>query len=221
MVIDKEIITTIVAPITVALISWFIKDYIFAILQKRQEVLRTEWKIRLTECWSPIFFWSGMILAYSKSPEKLSEAVKELEKILAKNANLIPIKHYHVLVKSIELATNVVDEQLDMSEIKKTRVYIYSQIELLNFVLYKKDTTFDPSSHVSLFGSQQALLRLASQIILHVVSWGILAVYIYWIYTAVISVNLGLNLILLAPLLFIVIHDLNKKYKLSKEAKVS
>jgi len=219
MTFDKEIITTIVAPIVVALISWFIKDYIFAILQKRQEVLRTEWKVRLTECWSPLFFWSGMIIAYSKSPEKLSEAVNELEKILAKNANLIPLNHFHTLVKSIELATNVVDEPPDISEIQKTREYIYKQIELLNFVLFRKDTTFEPSSHVSLFGSQQALLRLTSQITLHIASWGILAVYIFLIYSTVISENFSLSLILLAPLLAVVIHDLKKKYQLSKESK--
>lgn len=218
MLIDNQPITTIAAPIVVGLISWFIKDYVFSLMQKRQEALRTEWRSRLIDCWSPLFFWSGVVLAYSGLPTKKEEAVKELEKILAKNANLIPLNHYHALVKLIEVSTGAIQGQFDMHEIEKTRAYIYKQIELHNFVLFKKDMIFEPSSHVSLFGSQQALLRLSSQIVQHVVSWGVLALYLYAIYRALLNEKLALSLILLLPVVLVVMHDLRKKYKLDQES---
>lgn len=218
MPIDNQLITTIAAPIMVGLISWFIKDYVFSLMQKRQEALRTEWRSRLVDCWSPLFFWSGVVLTYSGLPTKKEEAVKELERILAKNANLIPLSHYHELVKLIEVSTGAIQDQFDVSEIKKTRDYIYKQIELHNFVLFKKDMIFEPSSHVSLFGSQQALLRLSSQIVQHVVSWGVLALYLYAIYRALLNEELAFSLILLLPVVLVVMHDLWKRYELDQES---
>lgn len=217
MPFDDKLMTTIVAPILVGLISWFIKDYIFSLMQKRQEMLRAEWKTRLIDCWSPLFFWSGVILMYTTIPTKRDEAVKELEKILAKNANLIPLAHYHILIKLIEASTGALQQSFEVADITNTRNYIYKQIELHNFVLFKKDVIFDPSSHVSLFGSQQTLLRLTSQMAQHVVSWGALTLYIYAIYRALLNENLGVSIILLAPIVWAVIHDVKKKYYLSKE----
>lgn len=219
MSIDDPMISTILAPVVVALVSWFIKDYIFTLMQKRQEGLRMEWKARLVDCWSPLFFWSGALLTYSEITSKTDEAIKELEKILAKNANLIPLAHYHALIKLIEISTGAIQGPFDVPSIQKTRDYIYKQIELHNFVLYKKDIIFDPSAHVALFGSQQALIRLTSQIAQHLASWGALALYIYAIYWALLNEKLGLSLLLLVPIVVVVIHDLQKKYKLSKEAK--
>lgn len=219
MPIDDPMISKILIPVVIGLISWFIKDYIFALMQKRQEVLRSEWKTRLMDCWSPLFFWSGALLTYSGMTSKKEEAVKELEKILAKSANLIPLTHYHVLVKLIEVSTGAIQESFDLREIAKTRDYIYKQIELHNFVLFKKDINFDASAHVALFGSQQALIRLFSQMAQHVTSWGVLAFYIYAIYWALLNEIIVLSLLLLLPIVVVVIHDLKKKYKLSKEAK--
>ena len=52
----------IALPAAVALISWFIKDFIFGLISKRREAMRREWEFRLREIWSPLYYWSGVVL---------------------------------------------------------------------------------------------------------------------------------------------------------------
>lgn len=215
MNVDKDIL----APLAVALISWLIKDYIFSLLQKRQEALRTEWADRLKSFWSPLFFWVGAGLAYTESKPKADEAVKALEGLLSKNAHLLPEAHYFVVVKLIEKLTVLPDREIDLGETQHTQAYIRKQIELLNFLLYKKDFAFDPKAHASILGSQQALFRLASQTIIHVLAWGLLGLYLYAGIFLFLSDRLFLLLILLSPLTVAVWRDVSKRLEMRRELK--
>lgn len=210
---DKDI----VAPLAVALVSWLVKDYIFALVKKRQDALRAEWSDRLKSFWSPMFFWIGASLVYEKSHEKAAEAVKALEDLLSKNAHLLPDKHYMVIVKLIEKLTTLPERALTIEEVQSTKSYIKKQIELLNFLLYKKDVMFDPRSHTAMLGSQQAFLRLISQTIVHTAAWGLLGIYMYlgvnW-YLEDRLIPLGL---LLSPLAVAVWRDVLKRLQMKKE----
>ena len=219
MKIDNQLINTIIIPGLVGLISWFLKDYIFSIIQKRQEELKSELKTRLAECWSPLFFWSGILITYSEIPNKKEEAVRELEKILAKSANLIPLKHYYELIKLIEISVGVVKDKIDISRINRVRNYIYKQIEMYNFIMYKKDLIVDANANLSLFGSHQALLRLISKIAQDLVTWGILAIYIYAVYWTFVNGFPAIGGLLLLPLGGVIIYDFKKRYELSKEVR--
>jgi hypothetical protein len=175
-----EIVKVLVAPILVALVSWLIKDYIFAQQKAKQELLRTEWQKRLTSFWSPLYLWSGLIL-FPKYDEgkNIDKAVSELTTALAGNAHLLPKKHYYVIISLIEKATVLPNKALDMAVVNDTRAYIYRQIEILNYLLYKRDNSFDPLTNTAFLGTPLTLLRTIANVIIHLSIWGLLAGFVY------------------------------------------
>jgi hypothetical protein len=177
---DTEIIKIVVAPILVALVSWLIKDYLFAQQKAKQELLRAEWQKRLTTFWSPLFLWSGMILFPKYGDGKnIERAISELTSALAGNAHLLPRKHYFVIMSLIEKATVLPNKALDLKVINDTRAYIYRQIEILNYLLYRRDSSFDPLANTAFVGPPLALLRATANATIHLVTWGLLAGFFY------------------------------------------
>lgn len=175
-----EILKVLVAPIFVALISWLIKDYIFAQQKAKQELLRNEWLRRLTTFWSPLFLWSGMVLFPKHGDGKnIEKAVSELTTALATNAHLLPIKHYYVIISLIEKATVMPNKALDLNVVNNTRAYIYRQIEILNYLLYKRDNSFDPLTNTAFIGPPLALLRATANTTIHLLVWASLAGFLY------------------------------------------
>ena len=175
-----ELIKDLVAPILVALISWLIKDYLFAQQKAKQELLRAEWQKRLTAFWSPLFLWSGMILFGKYGDGKnIEKAVSELTNVLAGNAHLLPKKHYFVVMSLIEKATVLPNKSLDLKNVGETRAYIYRQIEMLNYLLYKRDNSFDPLTNTAFVGPPLALMKAAANITLHVIAWAGLLGFLY------------------------------------------
>lgn len=178
-----EIVKILVAPILVALVSWLIKDYIFAQQRAKQEMLRNEWNRRLTTFWSPLFLWSGMVL-FPKSDDgkNIEKAVAELTTVLAGNAHLLPKKHYHVIIMLIEKATVLPEREVYLEDICDTRAYVYRQIEILNYLLYKRDNSFDPLSNATFIVAPFALLRVIANATMHLLGWALLAGFLYWGY---------------------------------------
>lgn len=207
----------VAAPLAVALISWLVKDYIVASMQKRQEALRNEWSDRLVTFWSPLFFWIGASLTYVSSREKSVEVVKALEGLLSKNAHLLPDRHYVVVIRLIEKLTVLPDRDIEVEEVKATRAYVQRQIELLNFLLYKKDATYDPRAHASVLGSQQALLRAMVQTIIHFLAWGCLGLYLYLAYYLFAEDRMLPLAFLFVPLLVATWTDVRKRLQMKKE----
>lgn len=175
-----EIIKVLVAPILVALISWLIKDYLFAQQKTKQDLLRAEWQKRLTTFWSPLFLWSGMILFGKYGDGKnIDKAVSELTAVLASNAHLLPTKHYFVIMSLIEKATVLPNKALNLKDVNNTRAYIYRQIEMLNYLLYKRDNSFDPLTNTAFVGPPLALIKAAANVTLHLIAWGLLVGFVY------------------------------------------
>lgn len=175
-----ELIKVLVAPILVAIISWLIKDYFFAQQKAKLNLLRAEWQKRLTTFWSPLFLWSGMILFDRYGDGKnIEKAVSELTTILAGNAHLLPKKHYFVIISLIEKATVLPNKSLNLKDVNNTRAYIYRQIEILNYLLYKRDSSFDPLTNTAFIGPPLALIKVAANFTLHLLAWGLLVGFVY------------------------------------------
>lgn len=178
-----EFIKILVAPIVVALISWLIKDYLFAQYKAKQELLRAEWQRRLSTFWSPLFLWSGLVLFPKYDDGKNTEkAITELTNALASNAHLLPLEHYHVIMSLIEKSTVLPNKEISMTDVSTTRAFIYRQIEILNYLLYKRDNSFDPLSNTAFIGPPLAVLKAVASATLHLVTWCVLAGFFYFGY---------------------------------------
>lgn len=175
-----DILKAIAVPVLVALISWLIKDYIFAQQKAKKESLRNEWLRRLTTFWSPLFLWSGVVLFPKYGDGKnIEKAVSELTTALAGNAHLLPIKHYYVIMSLIEKATVLPEKTIDLNVVNDTRSYIYRQIEVINYLLYKRDNSFDPLKNIAFIGSPLALIRVTANTLVHLLTWALLAGFLY------------------------------------------
>lgn len=214
-----EIIKVLIAPILVALVSWLIKDYIFAQQKAKQDMLRSEWQKRLTTFWSPLYLWSGMILFPKYGEGKnVEKAVSELSTILASNAHLLPKKHYHVIMSLIEKVTVLPNKNLDIAAVTDTRYYIYRQIEILNYLLYKRDNSFDPLTNTAFIGTPLALLRAIANTSIQILTWSLVAGFIYVGYYLVQKDQflwlMPYSLILILPLWI----DAEKRIEMRREA---
>jgi hypothetical protein len=167
-----DLIEKIAAPAAVALISWLIKDFIFGLYTRRNEVLRQEWEYRLKNIWSPLFYWSGIVLLDDVKKGWEKHGLIELERILAKSAHLIPRKHYYVFMTVVELLTvQKTTKKPTLQEITTAREYVYSQIELLNYLLYRSSGMDDVSVKTNVLHPYSYLLRMLSLGIIHLGVW--------------------------------------------------
>ncbi|MCK9513427.1 MAG: hypothetical protein M0R28_19675 [Pigmentiphaga sp.] len=214
-----EILKVIVAPILVALVSWLIKDYIFTQQKAKQELLRNEWLRRLTTFWSPLFLWSGMIL-FPKHGDgnNLEKAVSELTAALAGNAHLLPLKHYYVIISLIEKSTVLPEKTIDLSVVNDTRSYIYRQIEILNYLLYRRDNSFDPLTNTAFVGPPLALLRAAANTTVHLLTWALLAGFLYLGYYIFNDANLVGSVIYIMVLVLPLWADAERRIEMRREA---
>lgn len=214
-----EILKVLVSPILVALVSWLIKDYIFAQQRAKQELLRNEWLRRLTTFWSPLFLWSGMILFPKYGDGRnIEKAISELTAVLAGNAHLLPLKHYHVIMSLIEKVTVLPEKTIDLSVVSDTRSYIYRQIEILNYLLYRRDNSFDPMANTAFIGSPLALLRATANTTIHLLTWALLAGFLYLGYYLFTEVNLVGSVIYVMVLLLPLWVDAERRIEMRREA---
>lgn len=178
-----ELIEKIAVPAAVALISWLIKDFIFGLYTRRNEALRREWEYRLKDIWSPLFYWSGIVLLDDVKKGWEKHGLTELERILAKSAHLIPRPHYYVFMTVVELITaQKTTKKPTLQDITKAREYVYSQIELLNYLLYRKSGLDDVSIKTNVLHPYSYMLRMISLGFIHLSIWIIIAGVIMGIY---------------------------------------
>ncbi len=178
-----DILEKIVVPAAVALISWLIKDFIIGLYTRRNEALRREWEYRLKDVWSPLFYWSGIVLLDDVKKGWEKHGLAELEKILAKSTHLIPRQHFYVFMTVIELMTaQKTTKKPTLQDITKAREYVYSQIELLNYLLYRSSGMDEVSIKTNVLHPYSYLLRMLSLGIIHLVIWIIIAGVIMGIY---------------------------------------
>lgn len=213
-----ETIEKILVPAAVALISWLIKDFIFGLISKRNEALRQEWEYRLKEIWSPLFYWSGVVLFDDVKKGWEKHGLAELEKVLAKSAHLIPRKHYYVLMTVVELMTaQKTTKKPTLQEITKAREYVYGQIEVLNYLLYRSSSMDDVSIRTNVLHPYSFLLRMLSLGIIHLGMWSIIAGAIIVVYLLYAQGHYWLLSIIALCLAFIVGIDVRKRQDIKRE----
>jgi len=213
-----DLIEKIMVPAAVALVSWLIKDFIFGLYTKRNEALRKEWEHRLNEIWSPLFYWSGIVLLDDVKKGWEKHGLTELEKILAKCAHLIPLKHYYVFIKVIESITAQKTTQKPILEdIIKAREFVYSQIELLNYLLYRSSGMDDVSIKTNVLHPYSYLLRMLSLGIIHLGIWILIAGVILGTYFSYTEGNYWLLTIIVLVLAVVFIVDVRKRRQIRLE----
>lgn len=213
-----DLIEKIVVPAAVALISWLIKDFIFGLYTRRNEALRREWEYRLKEIWSPLFYWSGIVLLDDVKKGWEKHGLIELEKILAKSAHLIPRPHYYVFMTVVELMTAQKTTKKPMlQDITKAREYVYSQIELLNYLLYRSSGMDDVSIKTNVLHPYSYLLRMLSLGIIHLSIWIMIAGVIMGTYFFYMEGYYWLLVVIALVPAVVVIVDIRKRREIRLE----
>lgn len=216
---DMSATYKILVSAIVGLISWLIKDFVFGIVSKRNEQLRKEWEYRLKEVWSPLFYWSGVVLFNGKQKSWDKHGLHELELILVKSAHLLPLKHYYALIRVIEMESGQQTQRVNLSEITTTRDYIYKQIELLNYLLYRKKGIFDALETTDILSPYKTALRLFSVGAFHMLIWVIIVSVIIGMYLLYVKAYYW-PLWMIALIFVVIIYvDIKKRLELHKEIK--
>lgn len=166
-------------------LGWLVKDYLFGIVSKRREVVRAEWKARLTEVWGPLYYWSGAIRMWDEKKGWDRHGVRELEDLLDRNVHLIPQLHYYNLIRLIQSATGQSTSSIDEVAYSRTRQFIYRRVEILNLLLYRQTREYDPDAYTDPLALPRALLRGMTLVFVHGIAWALVlavpaAIYIAW-----------------------------------------
>lgn len=213
-IVEKSLIT-----LGVGIISWLIKDLLIKTAIKRNEAARKEWEHRLKEIWSPLFYWSGVISFSDNSQGWQKHGIKELESILAKSAHLLPLEHYYILIRLIEGATKQKTGSVNINELTSTRDYIYRQVELLNYLLYRHEVIYEADVAVDVMAPYKFLLRATSALFLHIVVWLIIAAIIVGLYFSYLKGVLWPIAISVIVILLVVYFAIKERFEIYRQTR--
>ncbi|HUU49376.1 MAG TPA: hypothetical protein VMW81_00240 [Nitrospinota bacterium] len=205
------------------IVSWIIKDLLIKSSTSRNEAIQNEWKYRLTEIWSPLFYWSGIITLSDTSEGWQKHGIKELENILVKGAHLLPRNHYYILIKMIEGASKQKTSKVNIEEVRKTREYIYKQIELLNYMLYKSKGILEPKVTIDILAPYRFFLRAISVFLFHLLIWVTIVLIIIGLYLlyskGIIWLLVIVAVIIIAVISIVTYYDIKERINIHKEIK--
>lgn len=168
----------------VALAGWLVKDFAFALIQKRNELERREWEYRLKEVFCPLYFWSGL-LAMRTQRERTHEICDRLDEVMARAAYVVPKLHYYTLVKLLQSAHNQDTTPATVDDRDSMRDYLYRQVEALNFLLYRSEGTYGVGDPRAVLSPNKRLLRLLMVGATNLLLWIIAALAVaggLWLY---------------------------------------
>lgn len=205
------------APVALALLGWFLKDYLFALYAKRDELVRKEWERRLLEIWGPLYYWSGIVLLDSKVKDWNRHGLKEVEELLAKSAHLLPVHHYNTMIRTIQALTDQKTALPTVQEIKGTRQYIYGRVQTYNYLLYRRSGWFDATTYTDFLASAKYLVRFTSQALKHLFTWFALIVLLGGTYLAYVEERYWTVALVLGALMVPVIYDWYRHVRLHRE----
>ena len=206
----------LILPLILGIVGWFVKDYLFAVYARRDEVVRREWERRLLEVWSPLYYWSGIVMLSGKEKGWERHGLKELETILTRSAHLLPEQHYINLIKLVQTVTGQKTVEPRVSDLSLTRQYIYGQIKTLNYLLYRRSGWFDAAAYTDFFANAKYLLRFTSQALKHIVVWLMVVALFGGAYLAYVN---GLYWIVVVGLLCVlvpILYDWHRQIQLHK-----
>ncbi|MBU4143249.1 hypothetical protein KJ590_04635 [Patescibacteria group bacterium] len=176
----------VLIPTLVGVGGWFVKNFLFGLFQKRNQLKRVEWEYRLKEIYCPLYFWSGL-LVMQMDRQVHASVCEHLQEVLAKAAYVLPKDHYYTLIKLLEVAHNQETSGVPDTQRDSLRSYLYGQIEVLNFILYRSQETGGVGDISATLSPYRSLLRLFFIGATHLLVWGLIALIIYgllWLYQA-------------------------------------
>lgn len=201
-------------PLILGIVGWFVKDYLFAVNARRDDLVRKEWERRLLEIWSPLYYWSGIVMLSAKEEGWNRHGLKELEIILTKSAHILPLPHYNNLIKLIQTLTNQHTSEASIRDLTLTRQYIYNQVKTFNYLLYRKNGWFEPTAYTDFFASARYLVRFISQAFKHILVWGIIVILFFITYLAYVNKIYWIVLVILIVVTVPILYDWYRQIKL-------
>jgi hypothetical protein len=143
----------------VGLAGWFVKDFAFGLIRRRNELERNEWEYRLKEIFCPLYFWSGLLTMRTRK-ELTYQISDRLHDVMARAAYVVPRVHYYTLIKLLESAHEQETSPATEDERSRLRTYLYNQIEALNFILYRSEDAGGVGDPIATLSPYKRLLRL-------------------------------------------------------------
>ena len=168
----------------IGLSGWFVKDFLFGLFKKRNELERLEWEYRLKEVYCPLYFWSGL-LAMRTDKQVRDQMCEHLQGVMAKAAYVIPKVHYYTLVRILETARGQSTSGVTEAERDRMRAYLYDHIEVFNLLLYRSDEAGGVGDPRRLLSADSRPVRLLSIALSHLLVWLLVALMIggvLWLY---------------------------------------
>lgn len=165
------LIEKLIFPLILGIVGWFMKDYLFSVYARRDELVRREWERRLLDVWCPLYYWSGIVMFSGKEIGWDRHGLKELEATLTKSAHVLPLQHYNSLIKLIQALTGQKTTEPSIGDLKSARRYIYKEIMTLNYLLYRRNGWFEATTYMDFFASAKYLVRFTSQALKHILVW--------------------------------------------------
>src|SRR5712691_10589806 len=111
------LIEKLILPLILGTVGWFVKDYLFAVYARRDELVRKEWERRLLEIWCPLYYWSGIVMLSGNQKGWERHGLKELETILTRSAYVLPVRHYTNLIKLVQILTGLKTTEPSIEEL--------------------------------------------------------------------------------------------------------
>jgi hypothetical protein len=215
--LSPALVEKLIVPAVVGIVGWFIKDYLFAIHAKRDELVRKEWERRLLEVWSPLYYWSGIVLLDGKERGWERHGLDELEALLAKSGYLLPLHHYNTLIKIIQGLTGQNTDIPKREEISWARQYIYGQVKTFNYLLYKRSGWFEATTYTDFLASVKYLVRFTSQALRHLLVWLAAVVLLGGTYLAYIEERYWVVALVAVVFLVPVLYDWYRQIRLHQD----
>ena len=214
--LTAALIENLILPLILGIVGWFVKDYLFAVYARRDEIVRKEWERQLLEVWCPLYYWSGIVLLSGDEKGWERHGLKELEIILTRSAHILPVEHYNNLIKLIQTLTGQKTAEPRIHDLKLTRQYIYDEIKTFNYLLYRRSGWFEATTYTDFFASAKYLIRFASQALKHLVVWLIVVALFGGTYLAYVNKMYWVVVILIAIASAPILYDWYRQIKLHR-----
>ena len=207
----------IVIPAIIAILAWMIKNLLIVSFRAKREAGKEEMKARLREFYCPLFYWSGVALFDLREDDR-KEVFNNLSKIMERAGYILPITHYYVIVKLIEVVSGQKTARPDIKSILKTRDYLYSRIEVLNIVLYRQSALYNPLAWLDWTSSIKAGARIAIDISLQIILWLSLVLFLTFVYYMILG-NIAATTCLIILAALILLASALRRYEFMKSMK--
>jgi hypothetical protein len=196
-------------PSVIALASWLLKNFFVNLYQIKAEQVRKEFLFQLREIYSPLFYWSGVV-QFNETRNKDHIGVCELHDILKKSITLIPSEHFLIFARLTEYASGQNVTPIPTHKIDKSRDWVYSQIEMINYLLFRRSGNFNLKDQFTVYGGIGAFSQIAVSTIINLSIWLIFALVLTALYYSI-KGNLYVILLTIVIVVLISITEIRRR----------